>query len=128
MYAIRSYYEVKADMLSAQYAYNDAKSGVEVKVKNMYNDIQTSGEALKLAKRYEKLMDDQLKAIELKYNNGMVTNEEVLAVREKKLAARYETFKAIYDLNILIEDRITSYNVCYTKLLRYGVHPSIKDQ
>ena len=103
MYAIRSYYATPI-------------SPIDSLKDEFRHHLETFYAQLKLAPPYESVE----KAI-----RSLVTSVHALPSAERALLAttsdlRWELFRRAFEVSGLNKNRITSYNVCYTKLLRHS--------
>ena len=113
MYAIRSYYGVYAELYELQKTVQLEEDNLEIL--NTYKEL-----ALSKFKNAKGTMVDVVR-IDIKRNESL-TNIQILKERYKPLQIEFNSILN-RDVNELIAypddlPRITSYNVCYTKLLR----------
>ena len=64
------------------------------------------------------MLYEVITSTELKHEKNKVTRTDGIIPKFEQIMEIYNALKTAGDKNRLLKDRITSYNVCYTKLLR----------
>lgn len=82
----------------------DARTKLEVDVRNQYNNLLTAKDNVELAQKWEAICRKKLDSEKLKFEKGLISREELLSTEEKYLDAQYKTFAAIKDYNSLKAD------------------------
>lgn len=97
----------KDNMLALEIArlnLENVKTSIQVQVRNKYNDLKTAGENVNLATEWEDIQKTKLEAEELKFEKGMVSQEQLFDAKEAYMQASYDKFSAIYNYNIMKSD------------------------
>lgn len=85
----------------AQLNSEETKTGIQVQVKNKYNDLKTAEERVNLAIQWEDIQEKKFEAEELKFEKGMISREELLNAKEIYMEANYDKYVTIYNYNII---------------------------
>ena len=96
-----TYDEHNYDLLMSKVDLDNAKTTLEVNVRNKYNDLLSQADKLTLSEANVKLADDNYKDAQLKYNQGMIGKEDVLTANSNFLDAQLQDYTDIHDYNIL---------------------------
>lgn len=96
-------YEQNEMKLNAAYRnLETVKRNREVRIRNTYNELLNLMDALRLAEEYEKLQQKKLDNVQLRFDKGQVSKDQLLASKESCLDAAYRVIKAKYDASIKI--------------------------
>ncbi|MGE5613628.1 MAG: TolC family protein [Bacillota bacterium] len=87
------------DMEEAELDLAAAKTALEVKVKNAYNDMANRADSLDLVKKYAELTAKKLGSIKTKYEKGAVSMEDCIKAEEALLDAEFAELSAIVEYN-----------------------------
>jgi hypothetical protein len=87
------------DLEEAELDYSAAKTALEAKVKNAYNDMANRVDGLELAKKYTELTAKKLESVKIKYEKGTVSMEDYIKAEEALLDAELAGLSAIIEYN-----------------------------
>ncbi|HOQ01486.1 MAG TPA: TolC family protein [Acetivibrio clariflavus] len=104
-----TYDENMLNLENAKVSFEDAKINLEVTIRNKYNDILTARDKVRLAQKWEAICLNKVNNAEFKFEKGLISKEEVLNAKEDYLDAKYQTYLAIYNYNILRTEFDTLY-------------------
>lgn len=76
-----------------------AKNSLNVKVRNLYNDVITRLDNIELASKYVELTRNWMENAQTKYDQGTISKEELLSSKVACLDAEYARYSAIADFN-----------------------------
>lgn len=94
------YYDNSAlDLQEAEYNFNSAKTALEVKVKNAYNDMVNKQDDLELASKYTDLMTKKLDNSKIKYDKGTISKDDYMKAKEALLDAQYAELSSVVGFN-----------------------------
>jgi outer membrane protein TolC len=96
-----SYDDNKVNLETSRIDLEDAKTNLEVEIRNKYNNLLTAKDNLELAAQWQRIQDKKLESAQAKYDQGLISKESLLDQKEKCLDAKYQSFFAIRDFNIL---------------------------
>lgn len=88
------------DMQLAEIALSDAKKDFEVSLKSTYNTYLNAYDAYELAVKQLELQDKLYADTKLRYDLGLVNDEELLKAEASQLNAEYALTEAIYNFNV----------------------------
>jgi outer membrane protein TolC len=88
------------DLEEAELDYLAAKTALETKVKNAYNDMANRIDSLELAKKYKELTSKKLESIKIKYEKGAVSLEDYIKAEEALLDAQFAELTAVAEYNL----------------------------
>lgn len=95
------YYDKKVyELEKAKKELYDAKTNLEVSIRNAYNDLLTASDALDLANKKEDLENSRMKALKIKYDAGVISRRDMIDSELNVLKQKKETIEAICDFNI----------------------------
>ncbi len=89
-----------SDLEEAKLDLAGAKTALEVKVRNAYNDMANRLDNVELAVKYAELAGKKLANAQVKYNRGTIGREAFLSAKEGSMDAEYAKFSAIADFNV----------------------------
>ena len=87
------------DLEEAKLDYAGAKTALDVKVKNKYNDMVNKTDNVELAGKYAELAEKKLANAQVKYDKGTISKEVYMSAKEASLDAEYAELSAIVDFN-----------------------------
>lgn len=94
------YYDNTAlDLEEAEYNFSSAKTALEVKVRNTYNDMVSKLDDLELATKYTALMAKKLDNSKIKYDKGTISKDEYMRAKEALLDAQFAELSSIVGFN-----------------------------
>ena len=94
------YYDNSAlDLREAEYNFNSAKTALEVKVKNSYNDMVNMLDDLELARKYTALTVKKLDNLKIKYDKGTISKDDYMKAKEALLDAQYAELSSVVGFN-----------------------------
>jgi len=89
-------YEVEA----AQKALYDAKTNLEVSIRNAHNDLLTALDALELANKKLDLENSRLSTLKMKLNAGVISRRDMIDTEINVVSRKQEVLQAICDFNV----------------------------
>lgn len=89
-------YEVEA----AQKALYDAKTNLEVSIRNAHNDLLTALDALELANKKLDLENSRLNVLKTKLNAGIISRRDMIDTEINVVSKKQEVLQAICDFNV----------------------------
>lgn len=87
------------DLQEAEYNFNLAKTSLEVKVKNAYNEMVNKLDDLDLASDYTDLMTKKLSNAKIKYDKGTISKDDYLKAKEAMMDAEYSELSSVAAFN-----------------------------
>lgn len=85
---------------AADKALYDAKTNLEVSIRNAHNDLFTALEALELANKKLDLEKSRLDTLMVKLNSGMISRRDMIDTEINVVARKQEVLQAVCDFNI----------------------------
>ncbi len=76
-----------------------AKTALDVKVKNEYNDMVSRLDDVELANKYTELMEKKLANAKIRYEKGTISREVYMSAQESLISAEYDALAAVVDYN-----------------------------
>ncbi len=99
-----NYYDKRVyEMEAARKSLYDEKTGLEVSIRNAYNNLLTSLDALELEYKKEELENSRLSTLMVKHNAGVISRRDIIDTKIKVLVQQQATLEAVYDYNLKIE-------------------------
>ncbi|MBP7175715.1 MAG: TolC family protein [Thermoclostridium sp.] len=95
-YYDKKVYEVEA----AQKALYDAKTNLEVSIRNAHNDLLTALDALELANKKLDLENSRLNTLKTKLNAGVISRRDMIDTEINVVSRKQEVLQAICDFNV----------------------------
>lgn len=93
------YDEAALDLEEEELNFSAAKTSLEVKVKNTYNEMANSLDNMELANKYVVLTAKKLENIKIKYDKGTISKDSYMQAKEALLNAEYKELAAIVEYN-----------------------------
>lgn len=95
------YYDQKEyELESAKKSLYDAKTNIEISIRNAHNDLLTSLDALELAQRRMELEESRLKTLKTKKDAGIISRRDLIDTEIALLGRRLTVKEAILNFNI----------------------------
>jgi outer membrane protein TolC len=95
------YYDKKAyELEAAQKALYDAKTELEVSIRNAHSDLLTALDSLELANKRLDLENSRLAALKVKHNAGIISRRDMIDTEINVVTRKQEVLQAICDFNI----------------------------
>lgn len=92
------------DLEEARLDYERAKTALEVKVKNKYNELKNMLDNMGLAGKYEELANKKLDNAKIKLDKGTIGKEAYISTKEVLMDAEYARISAIVNFNEVFTD------------------------
>jgi|LSQX01.3.fsa_nt_gb outer membrane protein TolC len=96
-----TYNNDKANFEIAKVELEEAKTKIEVDVRNKYNTFLTAKDSVDMATKWEQICQSKLDSAKLKYEKGLISREELFNAEEKSFDAKYAKFATTKDYNVL---------------------------
>ena len=87
------------DLNEAKLDLAGARTALDVKVKNKYNDLVNKLDNVELAGKYSELAQKKLANAQIKFDKGTISKEAYMSIKEASLDAEYAKFSAFVDFN-----------------------------
>jgi len=95
------YYDYKEyEMESAKKALYDAKTNLEVSIRNAYNTLLTASDAVKLEKKKQELEEKRMSVLLTKYDAGLLSRSEIIESELSILAQQQAVLDTVLDFNL----------------------------
>ena len=87
------------DLEEAELDLTAAKTALDVKVKNAYNDMVSRLDDVELANKYAELMKKKLANAKIRFEKGTISKEVYMSAQESLIGAEYDALAAVVDYN-----------------------------
>lgn len=93
-----------SDLEEASLDLAQARTVIEVKVKNKYNEMVNKRDDIELAAQYAGLIQKKLSSVQIRYDKGMISRESRLEAEEAFMESEFAKLTAIVEYNIAVEE------------------------